>query len=583
MAMSSAAAWLLLVAAGCAVAVDAVGGPPPVDDRIRTDIFARGLRPRFSLPSKEGPQLPLETLKAIDKLWDLPFFQDDDENLKSVQNMVTVTTDDIDKADNVMHPPLEYSVPETFRQPDDAFFDSVADTEAWDSSTEAAEAADESTQGSDTRRLADWLPEGVQKYLPKVPTLSSILPSYIPGVNLQAEVHRKPIRLPVIPSAADVKVYVNTLLQRAFDNLHRKQLQLAELIKCSCPRPARCDAILEEFLDGIKTNKKPSSPSAANIATPAGAGAGAATGANAGSASPQLSFYAGLTKPDGEEGPGLGFYVDQSGPHFSHHSPQHQQQHQQHQATAQSQASATSAAAGPSSSKPPVPAGSRPSKPSRPSGSAAQSQASATSAAQSQASRPSSSASAQSSAQSSTHASKPSGPSGSASSHSSASASSHSSAASSHTSASASSHSSAASSHSSASASSHSSASGSGPNASATALSSASASAHRQQLQGGVSVPPAVPPVPTPTEYTATYGAPTPTLPLPTFAAPPTVGRAPAPIALGLPSDTSDDYPYSFSPDEPPTTTIPDRAEPSEPLYPSQPDPETATSPMTRE
>lgn len=45
--------------------------------------------------------MPLETLEAIDKMWNLPFFREEGESVK------VVTMDDLDKVDSYMRPPLE--------------------------------------------------------------------------------------------------------------------------------------------------------------------------------------------------------------------------------------------------------------------------------------------------------------------------------------------------------------------------------------------------------------------------------------------------------------------------------------------
>lgn len=98
--------------------------------------------------------------------------------------------------------------------------------------------------------VMDWLPSGVVAWLPKlpsVPSLSSIIPSYIPGINFEAEVHRGPSS---VPTPTDILHRVNNLVREAQDALHKKQQQLIELIKCTCPRPARCDGLFQVGTSG---------------------------------------------------------------------------------------------------------------------------------------------------------------------------------------------------------------------------------------------------------------------------------------------------------------------------------------------
>ncbi|KAJ1527544.1 hypothetical protein ONE63_007513 [Megalurothrips usitatus] len=168
--------------------------------------------------------------------------------------------------------------------------------------------------------VISWLPQRVQAWLPHLPSLSSLiphLPSYIPGVNLEAEVHRAPT---AIPSASDLLQRANHAVEDALVRLRQREQQFLELMKCACPRPAQCEALFQEFASG-----KPAAPGA-----PGAAGAPAAN-------EPGLSLFAGITKPNGVEGPGFGFYVDKTGPHLGHHI---------HNATASASASAAAQAGG---------------------------------------------------------------------------------------------------------------------------------------------------------------------------------------------------------------------------------------------
>lgn len=159
--------------------------------------------------------------------------------------------------------------------------------------------ADANIAKEPAKGLASWLPQRVQSWLPSLPSLSSFiphLPAYLPGFEFEAEVHRKPIRVPHIPSPAELVKDVNTVMDRALQRLHRKQEQLIELIKCTCPRPARCEGLFNEFL---------------------GRPSGGAAPAEAGE--PSVSLFTEVTKPDGGHGASFGFFVDKEGPHLGHH------------------------------------------------------------------------------------------------------------------------------------------------------------------------------------------------------------------------------------------------------------------------